>query len=166
MMRPIRNERGVTLVELSVVGALIGILAALSIPKWFEAMPRIRTKAEVRNVISTLREARSLAVATKNPFGVNFNQADNKFTLFVDTDSPQDKAYTQSDSVIVSTEIKHGVKIQYDTFGNNTVVFDPDGAASASGHVMLTSEDYQNQFSIDVLASTGRVKLFEGYPTD
>ncbi|MCK4404743.1 MAG: hypothetical protein KAW02_06580 [candidate division Zixibacteria bacterium] len=45
------------------------------------------------------------------------------------------------------------------TLDNNTTVFKPDGGANSSGNMMASSSQGGERADIDVLASTGRVKL-------
>lgn len=162
-MRRLRRNSGMTLIELMIVVVIIGVLAALTVPNWFAALPKIRTKSQCRDIVSAMREARSLAVANKSPYGVKFNYSNSEITLFSDTDDPDSRIMTESDSVIATTDVSIDVLLCYDTFNNSTIIFYPDGSASTSGQVCIASDDYQHIYSVNVLASTGRVKMYEGY---
>ncbi|HUU47123.1 MAG TPA: GspH/FimT family pseudopilin [Acidobacteriota bacterium] len=159
----IRDQRGVTLVEMVIVSVIIGIVAAMAAPTWLEVLPRIRAKSEVRAMLSSLREARSLAISTRVPHGVNFDYATNEFTLFADVDNPALQSFSAGDSILTHSELDHGVSICYDTFAG-TVIFQADGSATNSGQVCISTEDYMFYYTIDILASTGRVRADEGYP--
>jgi len=61
MRRNLRNDHGVTLVELMVVIALIAVLAALVGPSIYNAVERAQAKGVARDVAQTLRTARNQA---------------------------------------------------------------------------------------------------------
>jgi Tfp pilus assembly protein FimT len=158
-----RNQSGVTLLELMVIAVMIGVLSAMAIPRWLEYLPQLRTKTAARDTISTLREARSLAISQKVDYGVHFNVYDGNYTLFANTSDPGQATFSEEDSVISRNDIGLEVRMNYTTFPDNCVVFDPNGAASGSGTIMVNSGNYQSMFTIEVLQATGRVKLHEGY---
>jgi len=163
MFRLHRNQSGVTLIELTIVAVLVGVLAAMAVPKWLEYLPQMRTKTAVRDTISTLREARSLAISRKTDYGVYFDVYDGNYTLFANTADPANQAFSDEDSVITRNDVGLEVHMNYTSFPNNCVVFDPNGAASGTGTVMVNSGNYQSMYTIEVLQATGRVKLHEGY---
>lgn len=57
-----RNRKGFTLIELVVVVAIIGILAAIAIPRYMAAQERARESAHAAN-IATLKSAVNVAIA-------------------------------------------------------------------------------------------------------
>ena len=169
MSRPriIEDRSGVTLMEMMIIVVLIGLLAAMAVPQWIAAMPRIRARATMRDVVSSLRMARSLAISRKEPFGVNFNQTTGQYTLFADRNSPDLHSFTTGDSIVAAVPVGMDVSIATATLPNGNVVFQPDGSASATGNVIFTTHEspLATTFSVDILASTGRVRLTEVAPT-
>lgn len=163
MSRLHRNQSGVTLIELMIICVLIGVLAAMAVPRWLDYIPQLRTKAAVRSAVSALREARSLAISRKVDYGVYFDVYDNKFALFANTADPANQSFSEDDSVITRNDVGLDVHMNYTTFTDNCVVFDPNGSASSTGTVMLNSNHDQSMYTIEVLQATGRVKLHEGY---
>ncbi len=57
------SERGVSLIELCVVLAMIGILCAVAVPGWGALAARHQHRAVVMEIASELRMARQLAMA-------------------------------------------------------------------------------------------------------
>ena len=157
-----RRQAGVTLIEMTVIAVLVSVLAALAVPRWLTYIPQLRTKAAVRDVVSTLRTARSLAISQKIPYGVFFDVDAGEYVLFCDTDSPGDNKYSVSDSVITSKPVGTDVGMGYTTFTDNAVVFDASGEASMSGTVLFSTGDYTRMFTVEVLAGTGKVKMVDG----
>lgn len=154
-MRHLRNENGMTLMELMIVVVVIGITTSLAAPSFFEILPQLQAKAEIRDIVSTLREARSKAVATKQSHGVAFDYNKNVFTVF--------KIDSTGDSTVSLSEIGNDVFICYDTFQNSNIVFQPDGSASESGYVCIATDEYRSFFWLSVIAATGRVKVEDSW---
>ena len=150
-MRHLRNQNGMTLMELMIVVVVIGITTSLAAPSFFEILPQLQAKAEIRNIAFSLRDARSRAVATKQPHGVSFDYNANTFTVFA-VDST-------GDSIVSVTEVGNDVIVCYDTFSSSNVLFQPDGSAEESGYVCIATDDYRGYFWVSVIAATGRVKV-------
>lgn len=161
-LRVIHGERGFSMMEMMIVVVLIGLMASLAAPSWFEQMPRLESQAQVKEVVSKLREARSLAIARKEPAGICFDAGSNLWTVFLDN-GPCDNAYNTGDSVVSDGQIGMRVSMSYNSFTNADVLFNPDGTCFESGTICLTAADNSVSYTIDVLASTGRVRMVEGY---
>ena len=161
-MRQIRDERGFSMMEMMIVLVMIGLMASLAAPSWFEQMPRLETQAQVREVVSKLREARSLAVARKEPAGLCFDTDNGIWTLFLDN-NPANNVHNTGDSVMATGSLGSRVTVSHNSFANQDVIFNPDGTAAESGAVCLNAEDNSIVYTVDVLASTGRVRMVEGY---
>ena len=158
------DSKGTTVLELTIVTVVIAFIASLAIPQFGKVMERLKLKTAGRDVLSSMRLARSAAVSQKDQYGVYFDYYQNEYVLFHDVANPSSFTYDYgSDSVILTSPLPKKVHLAYDTFPNSAVVFRPNGSAASSGHVLLYSYSYGDEhlglMAVDVLASTGRVKL-------
>lgn len=159
------NQKGLTVLELTVVAVAIGVISTLAIPQFGKVMERLKLKTAGRDVISALRLARSSAVSQKDQFGVCFDYSSGQYFLFHDSANPSSYTYDVGfDSVVMTGSLPGNVNFGSVSFPGLAVVFKPDGSASNSGQVGIYSygESY-GSLAVDVLASTGRVKLLPGY---
>ena len=159
------NSKGITILEMVIISVVVGISATLAVPKFGQVMEKLRFKTAGRDIVSSLRLARSSAVSQRSPFGVYFDMNSGQYILFKDKANPGSFTYDAgADSDVVAKTLPPNVTYGYASFPNLAVVFRPNGSASSSGAVYLYCfEDYESPLSIDVLGSTGRVKLISGY---
>lgn len=155
------NQRGITFIELMTVVAVIGIMSAMAVPSFLSYMPKLRVKSAARDVVSQLRLARSKAVSERRPYGVAFNIGNKSMIMFADTNDPPSQSYSVSDSLINADTLNSQIALNSCTYANNCVVFSSTGAASTSGDLQVVTGDGSIIMSINVLASTGRVRLSE-----
>lgn len=162
-MKPMTNRRiaGFTMMEMVIVVVILGVIAALAIPSFLSYMPKLRAKAEARDIVSQLRLARSKAVAERRPYGVSFDLESKTVQLFGDTDNPSAQLFSVSDSLVECDTVGSDVSLVSCTFANSCVVFNSTGAASTSGDLQVVTSDGSILMAINVLASTGRVRLTE-----
>jgi prepilin-type N-terminal cleavage/methylation domain-containing protein len=76
-MTRLSSRRGVTLVEMAIVLAIVGILAALAGPMLTETMPSWRTRRAAREFAADVMKARSLAIAQDSEYRVRLASFDN-----------------------------------------------------------------------------------------
>lgn len=156
------GSRGFTIVELMTAVVIVGIAAAMAVPRMQKSYERMQFRAAVRDINSTLRLARSNAIASKTQFGVAFNTAPCTVTLFKDKVNPASYSFDAGDSVIrVDTLPPQFTYIGTDC-ANNVLTFAPNGSSGFSGGGNIYSLAYDNNIvafhSTNVLASTGRLQ--------
>lgn len=157
-----KNERGVTLMELVIVVVVIGLMSALAVPSFLNYTSKLQAKTTARDMVSTLRLARSKAISERAQYGVFFDVGNRQYTFFKDKVNPASFLYEPgvgNDSLISQITLDRDVNYGANSFANTTVVFTTSGGASSSGDLTVTPASGGFTYNINVLASTGRVKL-------
>ena len=158
-MKLVRNKAGFTLIEMVITAVLLGIIAAMAVPDFYRAMQKIKLNSTTRDIISDLRWARSKAIASRTQVGLHFNFDAKTYVVFLDTYNPSGLQYTAGQDSVITTYNLSNIGTASSTFGNNTVIFKPDGTCNTSGQVTCNSTDNNNTHVVDVLSSTGRIKI-------
>jgi Tfp pilus assembly protein FimT len=140
---------------------IIGIAAAMAVPQMQKTYERLEFRARVKDMTSTLKLARSMAITAKDQYGVYFDASKRTVTLFKDIQNPSNYDFVTGDSAIrVDTLPSQFVYLGSDVT-NNVVVFKPNGSAgfSGPGNVYSISLDAKvvGIQQTNVLAATGRV---------
>jgi prepilin-type N-terminal cleavage/methylation domain-containing protein len=152
-------QKGVTMMELVVVAVVIGLMSALAVPSFLNYSAKMEAKSEARNIVSTLRQARSKAISERVKYGVYFDAGNRRYTYFKEK-SGNEQYDAGTDSLISQIALDRDISYGGNTFTNTTVVFRSDGSASSSGNLKLYSTAAgSDTLYINVLASTGRVKM-------
>ncbi|HWA15868.1 MAG TPA: type II secretion system protein [Gemmatimonadales bacterium] len=82
-MQPIRRRSGMTLIEVLIVITMIGLMAAVVVPRFrVSKSTRVRQAADV--LVRDLEQARTRALSTRSRVRVNFVAASNSYTGYLD----------------------------------------------------------------------------------
>jgi type II secretion system protein H len=157
----ILKAAGFTMIEMMVAIAIIGIMAAMAGPSFSSWIPKMKLKAEAREKLNYLRQARSRAISENSQFGIYFDLGNSDIVFFKDIINPQLSIYEVGADSIIGTPIDCASNVIFtnSTLTNNTVIFYPNGSASTSGQIELDDTESSYKHTISVLASTGRVRL-------
>ena len=168
MKKGIFSNRGITLIEIIVGVVIVGIAAAMAAPRFQTAIDRAKFRKTTREVISTLREARSKSISEKQDYGVNFNPYPAIVTLFED-DGMIPGTFDASDEIVKIDTLSSGTGSYIDFIwtaemsepGNPAVVFSPDGSASNGEDIWIlaTAESAIGFTEIHILSATGRITV-------
>ena len=159
--RRIKNIGGFTMLEMMIVIVIIGVFASMAAPSFMNWIPKMKLKADAREKVNYLRQARNLAISENCQFGVFFDVANNQIVYFKDTASPELAMYNEGADSLLKAPIPCVSTAYMDncSFTNSTVVFYSNGSASTSGTIELLNNSSSDSYTINVLASTGRIRL-------
>jgi len=155
------SNSGISMLEMMIVVVMIGLLAAISLPNFGGAIKKMKFDNEGRDIVSALRYARSAAITLQQPIGVYFDISGKKTQTFLDRVSVGSNIFEAGDSLLRSDSLEASVSYFDATFSGQTVVFQPDGTASAGGYVIAhaSADAGPRSFTIGVTAGSGRVRL-------
>lgn len=86
-MERLRNDRGVTLMELIVVALLLGVVASFALPRALRTTPRQELTRVTRQLARDMEQVRTQAVASKRTVRVYFDVGNRFYTSFLDITS-------------------------------------------------------------------------------
>ena len=154
--RPSRQWRlGATLVELTIVVAIVGLLAAIAIPKYVDALHKRRVEAAAERLQADLRMARTASIARSHAETVVFDPASESYSIPTQTDIDRPTAtymINLSDSPYCT--VIEGIAL--DGAANN-ITFDHYGQPNRGGTVTLRAGAYQQTVTIE--ATSGRATI-------
>jgi prepilin-type N-terminal cleavage/methylation domain-containing protein len=179
------GNRGVTLLELMVVIAIMGILATIAVPSYLTWLPKLRVDGATGEVSSDLQTARMRAVSENTPYAVLFDLAGNSYSVYKDSNWNGALESSELISFVHIQDEYPGVKLGYNVskgpYGDaitanaefkdqngSTVSYEkfmPNGTAVYTGAVYLAVADdlvkarYNRSRAITV-ESTGFVKTW------
>lgn len=110
------GERGITLIELAVVVAIVAIMGFFMAPAVGEWLDNYRIRQTARDISSTLQQAKMKAISTNTIHTVTFHIADNTYELLPGGNENQ---------------VARGVNIVNTDFADNEVQLNPNGTTSS-----------------------------------
>lgn len=147
------NKRGVTLIELVIVMAIIAIGAVLLVPNLGAWLPNYRLRSAARDITSTLRVAQMKAVSTNLDHRVSFTEGTGNAGSYVIERSTGGVWVSEGGSKTLPT----GIQLTTN-FTNERVVFKPNSAVEMGGSISLRNPKGTIR-TISVLLSTGRITI-------
>ncbi len=167
MKSSFRRNDGITLIELLSTVVIIGVVSAMAVPRFQTAWERTRMRSTDRDMISTLRLARSMAITDKAPFGVFIDGSALTITLFKDVVNPSLSLFESGDSLIRVDTLPAEFGYLGTDLSNDVLVFQPNGSASFTGggniYAIACTDKVCAILAQNVLASTGRVRSSSDY---
>ncbi len=164
MKSKFRSQSGITLIELMITTVIIGIVASMAVPRFQIAWEKIKFRTANRDIISTLRLARSMAITDKELYGVHFNGDALAITLFKDLVNSGNIAFETGDSVMRVDTLPHEFDYIATDLSNDVLVFRPNGSASFVGGgniiTLAATESIIAIASHNILSSTGRIQSY------
>ena len=143
-----RNNSGMTIIELMVVIGILAILAGIAIPGFIGWLPNYRLSSAADDVQSTLQNAKLRAVRENATVQVNFDINTESYLAFIDNGAGgnADNGTQEADEVTIKNgRMPAGIDLQslalVDELGVpvNDVGFDGRGFPDASGNIVVTN---------------------------
>lgn len=155
MFLPFSNDlKGFSLLELLVVLVIVGFMAVLIPPRLSGVMASTETKANAREIISTLRQTRNLAISQQKEQVFKLDMGKKTFTF------DHEKFKQLPDKLNISLFTARSEQIS-DQIGG--IRFFPDGS-STGGRIKLSRGKFL--LFIDINWLTGKVALLENINPD
>ena len=162
MRRIFRSNRGITLMELLITAVIIGVVATMAIPRFQMAYTKHKFNGVNRDVTSSFRLARSMAITDKEQYGINFDIENGIYTLFKDKVNLTGYDFVSGDSVIRVDTMPPEFSYIITDVENHTFLFRPNGSSryNGGGNVVLlaNSDNVVAIFTNNILTATGRVQ--------
>jgi len=145
-----KREKGVTLIELAVVMAIVGIMALFMAPAIGEWLDNFRIRQAARDIASTLQQAKMQAISTRTQRSVTFDTANNTYQI-------------QGGSPIQTPK---GVSIpntDFDATGD-AVQFNPNGTSSSAtmNDSIYINNTKGKQYRV-IVTPSGNISMREGW---
>jgi prepilin-type N-terminal cleavage/methylation domain-containing protein len=167
MKNPWTTSKGFTLIELLITTVVIGIVAALAVPRFQGAWDRQKFRSGNNELMSKIKMARSDAISSKQPYGIHINQQNRTYCVFKDVVNLGANTFEDGDSVMTNDTLPDEFDDIATDCADGVIMFNSNGSASFDGGgYIITGGNTESVYSlsmINVLASTGRVKMESYY---
>jgi general secretion pathway protein H len=139
-----RKQKGVTLIELAVVIAIIALMGLLMAPAIGEWMDNFRIRQAARDIASTLQLAKMQTISSRQPHSVDFTLATGSYQI---TPLPTGGS---------SSQVPKGIIIVGGSA--SSISFNADGTSSSGTITINNLKGKQYQVSV---STTGRIQIQE-----
>jgi len=154
-MKIIYRNKGFTLLELMIVIAIAGILAALAVPGWLAWRATAKINGAATNLRGDLEMAKMRAIKENASVATLFTTSG--YTIFIDNGANPDNWTREADEILLrNRQLVAGVTASTN-FGSDRTRFNGRGRPEGLGTVVLTDSS-GNQRQI-VLSIVGRIRL-------
>lgn len=152
-----KDQSGVTLIELIVIVAIVGILSAVAISNILNYRVDANFRATTAQLVGDIQRAKGQAIRANA--NVVFQYSATGYTVFIDNGASGDDWTHQADEVMISTVSftpDISINLGSSTFTNNRTRFDGRGVPGTIGTVVIEGPS-SNQANIAV-SRLGRIK--------
>jgi prepilin-type N-terminal cleavage/methylation domain-containing protein len=148
------NKKGVTLIELIIVFAIIAIGAVLAVPNFGPWLANYRLRTATRDITSTLRTAQMRAVSNNSDYGVFFTEGIGNAASYVLQRNTGGGFFNDGTTQTLPT----GISI---STNSNPLTFSPNSSSNGGTVTLTNTKGSQSQRAITVLLSTGRITILQ-----
>ena len=139
-----RNNSGVTVIEMMVVIGIVAILATVAVPGFIGWVPNYRLRSGAEDIHSTLQLARLTAIKRNKTAIVSFNTGNETYTASVNAQTYQ------------SGRMPAGIDID-SVSGGGFVQFDSQGLAASAVSIVVKNEQNKSKTVSVKLTGVSRI---------
>lgn len=144
-----------SMLELVLVIAIMGILAAIASPRYGLAIARYRAETAAQRIVNDLNETRDRAWSTGTNQTVIFTPASDSYVIV--GMAPLDGQ--AGDYTVDLTEEPYGASLMSATFGgDSTVIFNGYGVCDSDGTIVVQVGDYQYTIVLNAEIGTASIQ--------
>jgi len=145
-----KNNRGVTLLELILCISIIAII--LSIPVFnIDVFLNLKEKNELKEFITDINYARNRSIIESARHSVFLNIDKNSYTIYKHTSSMP--------KIVKKKEFTHGIQLKSTNVRDKEIMFTQIGVPSHTGEVILKNRKGEKT-KITITPVTGRVNVY------
>lgn len=149
-----RPRLGFTIVEAVLAVLIMGILAAVAVPKFARTLESYRVDAAAKRIQYDLKLARQAAISSSSSTTVQFTPAAGKYDILGVTDSNHPHSTYSVDLTVSPYQV---VLTSADLGGDTLVIFDLYGRPDSGGTIAVRSGNITQTITVD--ADTGRATI-------
>ncbi|NNG08138.1 MAG: prepilin-type N-terminal cleavage/methylation domain-containing protein [Desulfobacteraceae bacterium] len=162
----LRETRGFTLIELTVVVVLIGIMMTLTVPRFQTAIVTDDLKATARKMVGMIKGLRDEAIREQRVYFLHFDLESNRFWI----DSTGMTEEERARAAEKAAPLPEGIRVLDIWFsskgkkmnGQTAIRFNKKGYVQPSA-IHLGSDDDGREFTLVLSPFLGRVKVYDRY---